>query len=73
MIFRGTIVYSTGTGKTEIAFECEQRLRKYNYMILASIDLDDSFSEDGLIVARHPNYDGIGPVDCSRRSRNRDI
>ena len=24
--FRGTIVYSTGTGKTEIAFECAKRV-----------------------------------------------
>ena len=24
--FRGTIIYSTGTGKTEIAFECAKRV-----------------------------------------------
>jgi DNA or RNA helicases of superfamily II len=29
--FRGSIIYSTGTGKTEIAFECARRLAEIKY------------------------------------------
>jgi superfamily II DNA or RNA helicase len=29
--FKGSIIYSTGTGKTEIAFECARRLAEMNY------------------------------------------
>jgi superfamily II DNA or RNA helicase len=29
--FKGSIIYSTGTGKTEIAFECARRLAEINY------------------------------------------
>src|SRR6478736_3907169 len=38
--YRGTILYSTGTGKTEIAFECAKRLAIYYS------SLDTNFSED---------------------------
>jgi len=36
--FKGSIIYSTGTGKTEIAFECARRLAeiKYNHDIMSS-------------------------------------
>jgi superfamily II DNA or RNA helicase len=29
--FKGSIIYSTGTGKTEIAFECARRLAEFKY------------------------------------------
>ena len=29
--YRGSIIYSTGTGKTEIAFECARRRANENY------------------------------------------
>ena len=38
--YRGTILYSTGTGKTEIAFECARRL------VIYYSSLDTNFSED---------------------------
>ncbi len=59
------------THGNDIHRQCEAKLRGHGYTILASIDIDDSFAEDGLIVARHPSYDGIGPVDLSRRSTHR--
>ena len=31
--FRGTILYSTGTGKTEIALECAKRFAFYIYTL----------------------------------------
>ncbi|MDQ6724330.1 MAG: DEAD/DEAH box helicase family protein [Thermoproteota archaeon] len=37
--YRGTILYSTGTGKTEIAFECARRLA--NYRLSSSIDVSN--------------------------------
>ena len=38
--YRGTILYSPGTGKTEIAFECARRL------VIYYSSLDTNFSED---------------------------
>ena len=60
------------THSSDLHAECEKILRAYNYVMLTSINLDDTFSEDGLIVARHPNYEGIEPVSCSRRSTKRE-
>jgi Methyltransferase FkbM domain len=57
------------THSNDLHANCEKRLRAYNYVMLTSINLYDSFSEDGLIVARHPNYEGIEAVSCSRRSK----
>ncbi len=57
------------THSNELHRDCEARLTAHGYVILSSLDLDDTFSEDGVIVARHPSYAGIGPVECSRRSR----
>jgi superfamily II DNA or RNA helicase len=38
--YRGTVLYSTGTGKTEIAFECARRL------VIYYSSLDTNFSDD---------------------------
>ena len=35
--FRGSIIYSTGTGKTEIAFECARRLAEIKYSNAVSL------------------------------------
>jgi hypothetical protein len=57
------------THSNDLHAECEKRLRRFDYEMLASVNLDDSFSEDGLIVARHLKYKGIEAVSCSRRSK----
>jgi hypothetical protein len=36
-------------------------------VIIASADLDESFSEDGLIAARAPYFKGINAINISKR------
>lgn len=47
---------------------CETRLRGRGFQILASINMDDSYSEDGLLVAKLPGIPGPDPFALSRRS-----
>jgi superfamily II DNA or RNA helicase len=44
--FRGTILYSSGTGKTEIAFECARRAAKDSTLTLTAIDKECSSSSN---------------------------
>ena len=39
--YRGTILYSTGTGKTEIAFECARRLANYRQSLITDISSEE--------------------------------
>ncbi|HEU4444792.1 MAG TPA: DEAD/DEAH box helicase [Nitrososphaeraceae archaeon] len=40
--YRGSIIYSTGTGKTEIAFECARRKANENYFCYRKNNISDS-------------------------------
>ena len=55
------------THSNEIHYKCLQFLLDRNFILIASADLNESFSEDGLIVVRSPDYNGIGSVDISIR------
>lgn len=48
---------------------CEARLRERGFEVLASINMDDSYSEDGLLVAKLPGIPGPAPFALSRRSK----
>jgi len=49
---------------------CLQTVRDLQYKILAEHNVADSFSGDGLIVARHPSAPGPEMVPISRRSQS---
>ena len=53
------------THSNEIHDECRNFLRDKKFIILADANPDQSFSEDGLIAARSPLFDGIEPVNIS--------
>lgn len=55
------------THSNELHDACIDFLVQRNFIILASANLDESFSEDGLIAARAPYFEGIGPVVISKR------
>jgi superfamily II DNA or RNA helicase len=44
--FRGSIVYSTGTGKTEIAFECARRVARAKAGIVSDIMINTNFKHN---------------------------
>ena len=64
----GYVFISTHSNQVHDA--CENKLRDYGHVILHSIDLDDSYSEDGLIVAARPDSPRIPVFQLSRKSQN---
>lgn len=48
---------------------CKERLQKYGYEIVCSINLDETYSIDGLIVARSPQSPAVVIPPLSRRAR----
>lgn len=57
------------THSNELHRQCVEFLHQYGAVILASANLDESYSEDGLIAARMPYFPGIGPVAISKRNK----
>lgn len=53
------------THSNEVHYECRDFLLEKGFIILADANLDQTFSEDGLLVARSPFFEGIGPVNIS--------
>jgi len=48
-------------------YQCLRELRQYGFTILADIDFLESFSFDGLIVARRSELPGLDPMQLSLR------
>ncbi|MEO8769702.1 MAG: FkbM family methyltransferase [Ferruginibacter sp.] len=61
----GYVFISTHSNK--LHYDCLEFLKTNNFVIIASADIDESFSEDGLIAARAPYFKGISSVDISKR------
>ena len=64
----GYVFISTHSNQVHDA--CENKLRDYGHVILHSINLDDSYSEDGLIVAARPDSPRIPVFQLSRKSQS---
>lgn len=56
------------THSNELHFSCIERLRVHGYKIITSIDLSETYSLDGLIVAHNPDYPAIDPIELSRKT-----
>ena len=56
------------THSEEIHQECKSRLEERGYLLVASHDLADSYSIDGLVVARSPETSGPEHVSISLRT-----
>jgi hypothetical protein len=56
------------THSNDIHDKCFQYLKDRQFIILASANLDETFSEDGLIAARAPYFPGIAPVNISKKA-----
>ncbi len=57
------------THSNDLHDQCEAKLRDFGYSIEASINLDDSFSFDGLLVGRHPSVPSVSHIELSRKSQ----
>jgi len=58
------------THSNEVHYKCLDFLKARQFEIIASADLDETYSEDGLIAARAPYYPGTGPLAISKRNRS---
>ena len=54
----------------ELHYQCVEALKRYGYMVLASADLEETYSYDGLIVARTPEASGPESVAISHKGRS---
>jgi hypothetical protein len=57
------------THSNEVHYKCLEFLKVRQFEVIASADLDETYSEDGLIAARAPYYPGIAPLDISKRTK----
>ncbi|HEX4374033.1 MAG TPA: FkbM family methyltransferase [Puia sp.] len=55
------------THSNDIHYKCLDFLKERDFIIIASADLNETFSEDGLIAARAPYFEGIDVVDISKK------
>lgn len=55
------------THTNELHYQCLDFLRKYNFTIIASADMDETCSVDGLIAARADHFPGVGPINISKK------
>lgn len=53
------------THGNKVHYECLRFLEEHKFDILCSVDENDTYSVDGLIVARAKSYDGLGPIEIS--------
>ena len=58
------------THSNEIHQNCLAFLEQKKYIIISSINLDETFSEDGLIVARDNNLRGIDSIPVHKKIKN---
>ncbi|HEY4290077.1 MAG TPA: FkbM family methyltransferase [Puia sp.] len=57
------------THSNEIHYKCLEFLQGKGFIILASIDLDETYSEDGLIAARASYFEGLQPIAISKKKK----
>lgn len=57
------------THSNELHYKCLNFLKERNFLIIASADLDETFSVDGLIVASAKGFKSISPVNISKKIR----
>ncbi len=60
------------THSNELHYECKKLLEeKYGFITLASADLEETYSWDGVVVMKSPNYPGIDKVEISKKQKNK--
>lgn len=55
------------THSQELHYDCMDFLKSQKYQLLCSADLNESYSWDGLLVFKNPNYKGLNKIDISLR------
>jgi len=58
------------THSNELHEQCYEVLKRYGFEMVASANLDESYSWDGVLVMKMPTYPGIEHVEISKRVVN---
>ncbi len=64
----GYFIISTHSNK--LHYQCKQFLERYKFVTVASADIDQTFSYDGLLVMKAPYFKGIDRVEISLKGSN---
>jgi hypothetical protein len=56
------------THSNELHTECHAQLEAHGYQVLSSVNLDETYSEDGVLVAKHPVAPGPETFPLSQRT-----
>ena len=57
------------THSNELHEDCYQLLKnKYKFELIASANLDESYSWDGILLMKNPSYTKLAPINISKRS-----
>ncbi len=57
------------THSNELHTQCIKKLQEFNYSIVCEANLDESYSWDGLVVAKNVNYKGPENIEISKRKK----
>ncbi len=55
------------THSNELHADCRERLLKYDFKLVADVNKDESYSWDGLLVMKSPQYEGLEHVDVAKK------
>ena len=57
------------THSNQLHYDCMELLKMYDFTEVASVDIDESFAWDGILVMKAPNYEGLDFVEISKRNK----
>jgi hypothetical protein len=71
MLSKNKVGYAfISTHSNELHTQCQQLLQdKYGFITVASANLDESFSWDGILVMKAPEYPGIDQVNIDKKGK----
>lgn len=55
------------THSNELHYQCMEHLKAKGYLMVCAYDMDESYSSDGLLVFKNPNYKGLDTINLSKR------
>lgn len=55
------------THSNELHEDCFQYIKSFGYELITSINLDETYSFDGILIMKNKNYPGIGALELSKR------
>ena len=55
------------THSNELHYDCKKLLERYNFKEVTSVDIDESYAWDGILVMKASHYEGLEEVEVTKR------